>query len=171
MSQRWNVTVEGEVYDIEYINNKKIIVNGRQLRLKDYQSKLTMTTTEHEIPLGSQKALLIVQAMNRAQLIMDGVDCASGDNMKNLNGVKDVKGGTEHVPAKLPNWTYIFIMLHCVNLLNGLSGCAAAILGIGAIKLICDSTKMSTAQKVLLNLGVLILAYALTFGAAILAAF
>ena len=155
MSQKWNVTADGAEYEIKYINNKKISVNGRELRLKDYQKNLTMTTTEYEIPLGSQKALLIVKSLNSAQLIMNGVDCESGE---------------ENVPeaSGLPKWAYIFVILHCVNLLNGLSGCAMAILGIGSIKLIDDSKKLSVRQEILVDLIILLLLYALTFGRAFL---
>lgn len=155
MSQKWNVTADGAEYEIKYINNKKIIINGKEQLLKDYQKNLTMTTTEYEIPLGSKKAQLIVKSLNSAQLIMDGVDCESGE---------------ENVPesARLPKWAYIFVLLHCVNFLNGLSGCAMAILGIGSIKLIHDSKKMSVKQEILVDLVILLLLYAATFGKAFL---
>lgn len=151
MSQKWNVMADGVEYEIEYINNKKIRVNGNELALKDYQTKLTMTTTEHELTLGSKKALLIVKSLNSAQLIMDGVDCASGK--------EEVPG-----PNRLPKWAYIFVILHCVNFLNGLSGCAMAILGIGSVQLISSSKKLSVKQEVLVDLVILIILYALTFG-------
>lgn len=155
MSQKWNVTVDGKGYEIKYINNKKIIINDKEQLLKDYPKNLTMTTTEYEIPLGSQKALLIIKSLNSAQLILNGVDCESGE---------------EDVPesVKLPKWAYIFIILHCVNFLNGLSGCAMAILGIGSIKLIFDSRKLSEKQEILVDLVILLLLYALSFGKAFL---
>lgn len=151
MSQKWNVTVDGEGYEVKYINNKKIIINGKELLLKDYPKNLTMTTTEYEIPLGSQKALLIIKSLNSAQLILNGVDCESGEE-------------NAPEPAKLPKWTYIFVILHCVNFVNGLLGCAMAILGIGSIKLIFDSRKLSEKQQILVDLVILLLLYALSFG-------
>ena len=161
MSQVWNVTVDGEGYEIKYINNKKIIVNDRELRLKDYQKNLTMTTTEYEIPLGSQKALLIVGGLNSARLIMDGVDCGS----KEADAPESAQApGT----AVLPKWAYIFVILHCINFVNGLSGCAMAILGIGSIKLINDSKKFNERQEIIVNLIILLLLYAMTFGKAFL---
>lgn len=144
MGRKWNVTVDGEAYDIEYINNKKIFVNGSELRLRDYQTNMTMTTTEHEIPLGNKKACLIVRSFNDAQLMIDGMDCASGKAFE---------------PARAPKWAGIFMLLHCVNIVNGLSGCATAILGIGLTGMISSHTRLGASQKVVLNLVVLLLAY------------
>ena len=161
MNQKWNVAVDGEEYEIKYINNKKIIVNDKELRLKDYQKNLSMTTTEYEIPLGSQKALLIVGSLNRAQLIMNGVDCGSEE-------AHAPESAQAPETAVLPKWAYIFVILHCVNFVNGLSGCAMAILGIGSIKLINDSRKLSERQEIMVDLIILLLLYAGTFGKAFL---
>lgn len=150
MSQKWDVTVDGEGYEVKYINNKKIMINGRELLLKDYPKNLTMTTTEYEIPLGSQKAHLIVRSLNSAQLIMNGVDCKSGE--ENVSEA-----------VRLPKWAYLFVILHCVNFLNGWSGCAMAIVGIGSIKLISDSRRLNEKQELLVNLVILLLLYALSF--------
>lgn len=150
MSQKWNVTVDGEEYEIKYINNKKIMLNGKELLLKDYPKKLTMTTTEYEIPIGSQKARLIIKSLNSAQLIMNGVDCEKGEE-------------EALETSKLPKWAYIFVILHCVNFLNGLSGCAMAILGIGSIKLVSDSRKLNVKQEILVDLVILFLLYTLSF--------
>ncbi len=151
MSQKWNVTVDGEGYEVKYINNKKIIINGKELLLKNYPKNLTMTTTEYEIPLGSRKALLIIKSLNSAQLILNGVNCESEEE-------------NTAEPAELPKWIYIFVILHCVNFVNGLSGCAMAILGIGSIKLIFDSRKLSEKRQILVDLVILLLLYALSFG-------
>lgn len=161
MSQKWNVTVDGEGYEIKYINNKKIIVNDKELRLKDYQKNLTMTTTEYEIPLGSQKALLIVGSLNRAQLIMNGVDCGSEET-------RAPESAQTLEAAVLPKWTYIFVILHCVNFVNGLSGCAMAIIGIGSIKLVNDSKRFNEKQEIVVDLIILLLLYTMTFGKAFL---
>ena len=167
MSQKWNVTVDGEGYEVKYINNKKIIVNDEELRLKDYQKNLTMTTTEYEIPLGSHKAILIVGSLNRARLIMDGVDCGS-EETQTPEAAQTLESAQTLGTAVLPKWAYIFVILHCVNFLNGLSGCAMAILGIGSIKLIHDSKKLSEGQEIVVNLIILVLLYAMTFGKAFL---
>lgn len=161
MSQKWNVTVDGEGYEIKYINNKKIIVNDKELRLKDYQKNLTMTTTEYEIPLGSQKALLIVGSLNRAQLIMNGVDCGSEE-------AQALESAQTPEAVVLPKWTYIFVILHCVNFVNGLSGCVMAIIGIGSIKLVNDSKRFNEKQEIMVDLIILLLLYAMTFGKAFL---
>lgn len=149
MGRKWNVTVDDKVYDIEYINNKKIIVNGKELRLKDYQTNITMTTTEHEIPLGEKKACLIVRSLNDVQLSIDGTDCASGE---------------EFVPARAPKWAGIFILLQCVNILNGLSGCATAIIGIGLTGMVSSHTKLSVTKKIVFDVLILAATYAMTFG-------
>lgn len=143
--------MDGEEYEVQYINNKKIMVNGRELFLKDYPKNLTMTTTEYEIPIGSQKAQLIVKSLNSAGLVVNGVNCESGEE-----AVSET--------ARLPKWAYVFMVLHCVNFLNGLSGCAMAILGIGSIKLISDSKKLNVQLEILVDLAILLLLYAVSFG-------
>lgn len=161
MSQKWNVNVDGEECEIKYINNKKIIVNDKELRLKDFQKNLTMTTTEFEIPIGSQKALLIVRSLNSAQLIMNGADCGS-------EATQAPESAQTPGISTLPKWTYIFVILHCVNFVNGLSGCAMAIIGIGSIKLVNDSKRFSEKQEIIIDLIILLLLYAMTFGRAFL---
>lgn len=64
----------------------------------------------------------------------------------------------------MPKWAYIFVVLHCVNLLNGLSGCAMAILGIGSIKLISDSKKLNEKLEILVDMVILLILYAVSFG-------
>lgn len=151
MSKKWNVTVDGEGYEVQYINNKKIMVNGKELLLKDYPKNMTMTTTEYEIPIGSQKAQLIVKSLNSAWLVVNGVNCESGEE-----AVSET--------TQLPKWAYIFVVLHCVNFLNGLSGCAMAILGIGSIKLISDSKKLNEKLEILVDMAILLILYAVSFG-------
>lgn len=151
MSKKWNVTVDGEGYEVQYINNKKIMVNGKELLLKDYPRNMTMTTTEYEIPIGSQKAQLIVKSLNSAWLVVNGVNCESGEEAVSEK-------------TQLPKWAYIFVVLHCVNFINGLPGCAMAILGIGSIKLISDSKKLNEKLEILVDLAILLILYVVSFG-------
>lgn len=151
MSKKWNVTVDGEGYEVQYINNKKIMVNGKELLLKDYPKNMTMTTTEYEIPIGSQKAQLIVKSLNSAWLVVNGVNCESGEEAVSEK-------------TQLPKWAYIFVVLHCVNFINGLPGCAMAILGIGSIKLISDSKKLNEKLEILVDLAILLILYVVSFG-------
>lgn len=154
MSKKWNVKIDEQNYDIEF-KGRKVVVNGEELKLKDYKKKTGLVHTEYEFPAGPKTALLIVRSMGTPQLVIDNKDCATGE---------------EYVPVKLPAWGYVFVVLHCVNLLNGAIGVLMAILGVTATYSVSCNRKMNVALRVLLNIGILVVFYAIVFGIALLAA-
>lgn len=110
-----------------------------------------MICEEYEIPLGSRKGLLVLQNMKSPQLVIDNKDCATGE---------------EYVPLNMPKWSYIFILLHFVNFINGAIGCCFAIAGIAATTAVSANKKFSAVVKLILDLVILVLFFAITFGVA-----
>lgn len=154
MARVWNVKVDGVSYDIK-LNGAKLVVNGEKLKLRSYKKKAHMFTTDYEIPLGSKNALLVVGGLiGGNKLVIDGVDCATGET---------------YVPLKFPVWSYIFVILHFVNFINGAIGVLLAFIGLSATAAISCNRKMNVAVRVLLDLVVLVAIYLVVFGLAIVA--
>ncbi len=151
----WNVMVDGVGYCVEYINNKQIAVNGALLNLKDYRVKTGFVQTDFEIPLGYKKALLVIRSMSEPYLVLDNRDCATGE---------------QYVPAKMPIWAYIFMVLHCGNFMNGAIGGAMAAFGILITASVAGNPKMNMALRIVICFAVLAGAYAIVFGIALVLA-
>lgn len=142
------------MYEIKLVN-KKITVNGETLKKADYKKKTGLVTEEYEFSVGSKTALLVIKNLSAPQLVIDNKDCATGE---------------EYVPVKLPKWSYIFIVLHCVNFLNGALGVLLAVIGIALTTSISNNRKMNAGVRVLLDLAVLVIMFVLTFGVALFVA-
>ena len=153
MATSWNVTIDGSYYNVELIKNNKIVVNGQELKLKDYRVKTGIVHTEYEIPVGPKRALLVIMSMKQPQLVIDNRDCLTG---------------AEYVPVKTPVWSYIFIVLHCINFLNGALGGALAVVGVLATISVSSNKKINIALRVLINLAILIVMYVIIFGIALI---
>lgn len=155
MAKTWNVVVDGNPYNIELAKGTKVIVNGEELKLKDYKKKSGLVHTEYEIPVGSKQALLVIMTAKSPQLVIDNRDCETGE---------------EFVPIKIPGWAYIFVVLHFINFLNGAIGAAMAVVGVALTTSVSINRKMNIAVKVLLNVAIVVVAYIVVFGVALLAA-
>ena len=103
--------------------------------------------------MGAKTALLVIRSMSTPQLVIDNRDCATGE---------------EYVPVKIPGWAYVFVVLHCINFINGAIGWIMAVIGIALTTSVSCNKKFSVIVKVLLDLAILILAYAVVFGVAFL---
>ncbi|MCM1155804.1 MAG: hypothetical protein NC489_37830 [Ruminococcus flavefaciens] len=152
MEKSWNVNVDGMMYNVT-LRKKDLLVNGAPLHLKNYRTKTGMVQTEYEIPVGNRKALLVIQGMGGSRLFMDNRDCETGE---------------AYIPAKVPVWAYIFVVLHCINFVNGAIGGAMAAVGILLTLTVSANTKMNIGLRIFLNIAFLILAYAIVFGLAVL---
>lgn len=152
MSKNWNVKIDEQMYNLE-LKGKKLIINGETLKLNKYKKKTGLIHEEYEVPVGSKTALLVIRSMSAPQLVIDNKDCATGE---------------EYVPIKLPVWSYVFVVLHCINFINGAIGCAMAVIGIALTTSVSCNKKFSAIVKVLLDLAILVLAYAVVFGVAFL---
>lgn len=140
MGKKWNVKIDDKVYDIEYKN--KLIINGEKFKMKQFKKKTRLLTVEYDIPVGSKMALLECGGFSIARLIIDGKDCATGE---------------DYVPAKLPVWAYIFIVMHCVNFLNGAIGAMLAVLGCTLTAAVACNTRLNILVRILINIGIVIL--------------
>ena len=154
MEKSWNVNVDGMTYNVS-LRNKNLSVNGAPLHLKNYRTKTGMIQTEYEIPVGNRKALLVIQSMGNPRLVMDNRDCETGE---------------QYVPAKVPIWAYLFVVLHCVNFMNGAIGGAMAAVGILLTLSVSGNTKMNIGLRIFLDIAFVILSYAIVFGLAVLIA-
>lgn len=154
MSKKWDVKIDEQMYSVE-LKGKKAIINGEPLKLRKYKKKTGLVHEEYEIPVGSKNALLVLRNMGASQLVIDGRDCATGE---------------EYVPLKLPKWSYLFIALHCINFINGAVGWIMVVVGVTLTTSVSCNRKMNVAMRVLLDLAILILAYAVVFGVAFLVA-
>lgn len=154
MKKTWEVKIDEQMHKVE-LNNQKLVVDGEKLKLRKFKKKSGLIHEEYEIPVGPKNALLVLKNMSAPQLVIDGLDCATGE---------------EYVPVKLPKWAYVFIVLHFVNFLNGALGCCIAIIGISATSAVCFNQKMNTVMKIVLSIAILALALILTFGLALVVA-
>lgn len=155
MLKTWNVNIEDRGYTIELKNNRKIVINGEELKLKNYVKKTGLVHTEYEIPLGFKTGFLVLRSMNSPHLYIDNRDCETGE---------------EYVPMKLPVWSYIFMVFHCINFLNGALGAVMAIVGITFTTYISCNKNMNIVVRLLLNIALLVLIYGIVFGVAFILA-
>ena len=137
------------------LKNRNLFINGEKYKLGKFKKKSGLVHEEYEFPVGPKNALLVLKNLSAPQLVIDNKDCATGE---------------EYVPIKLPKWSYIFIILHFVNFLNGALGCLIAIIGIALTTGIVCNTKMNTAVRIILSFVVLALAVMITFGIALMVA-
>ena len=155
MLKTWDVRIDGNGYYIELKNNKKLSINGEALKLKDYVKKTGLVHTEYELQLGSKTALLVLMSMNQPHLYIDN---------------RDFETGQEYTPLKIPGWAYIFMVLHCINFLNGALGGAMAVVGLTVTTYISCNRNMNIIIRLLLNIALLVLIYGIVFGVAFLLA-
>lgn len=152
MSKTWNVKIDDYPYVIS-VGGSKVTINNEKTKLKNYLKKRGWIQMEYEIPVGSKKALLVVGGfVNSVRLIIDGKDCATGE---------------DYVPMTLPKWAYIFIALHALNLMNGAIGALLAIAGISLTASISSNPRLNTAVKVILDILMVVLAVIVVFAIAI----
>lgn len=152
MSKGWNVKVDEHPYSIQ-LKSYKIMVNNESLKLNSYFKNKGMLQSEYEFPIGSKKATLYLSSMIGGQfLVIDGKNCATG---------------ADYVPVVTPKWSYIFVVLHLLNFLNGMLGVLAAIIGCSITVSISSNSKFNVFVKILLNIATLIIVYAVVFGIAL----
>ena len=152
MGKLWNVKIDEQMYNLE-LKGKKLLVNGEDIKLKKYRKKTGLIHEEYEFPLGSKTAFLDLRNMNSSVLVIDNKNCDTGE---------------EYVPIKTPGWAYIFVVLHCLNFLNGALGAAFAVIGIMLTVSISSNRKMNVVVRVLLDLAILVVAVIAIFAVALM---
>lgn len=151
MKKTWNVKIDEQMYNVE-LKNRKLIVNGEQMKLNSkLRKKMGLVHEEYEVPIGSKRALIVIKSMGAPQLVIDNRDCGTGE---------------EYVPVKLPIWSYLFVALHFVNFINGAVGCLIAVCGLVITASVSCNKNLNIVVRVLLNVAVVVLAYAVVFGVA-----
>ncbi|MBD5548570.1 MAG: hypothetical protein HDQ97_14465 [Lachnospiraceae bacterium] len=152
MSKEWNVKIDDRMHNIE-LKGRKLKVDGENIKLRKYRKKTGLVHEEYEIPVGSKNALLVLRNMGGTVLVIDNKDCATGE---------------EYVPVKIPGWAYIFIVLHCVNFINGALGAFLAVIGITLTASVSSNRKINVFIRVLLDLVILVLAVLAVLGIALM---
>lgn len=148
----WNVMVDGQNYQIKQ-KSYSLVINGEKKKLKELMSKKEGIYKVYEVPVGNKKAQYYVNTwIGGAKLAMDGVDCATGQPF---------------TPPKMPKWAYVFMVIHCLNFMNGALGVLMAFLGIMATISISSNTNMSVIARVLLDILVVIACVVAVFAIAI----
>lgn len=141
----WNLEVQGVPYKIELKKNK-VSVNGNEpVKLNKLARKSTFTETNYSIMIEGKEAVLHIRQFGGPILSYDGRDCATGE---------------EYIPAKMPAWTWVFIVLHAIDfflLIGGAIGAALQVLVIAAMASVASNTKKSTGMRVLACVGIWLL--------------
>lgn len=151
MAKAWDIRIDEQNYSVK-LKGGKVLINGEKLVLnRKYKKKTGLVHEEYEFPIGSKTALLVMKNLSSPQLVIDGVDCATGE---------------KYVPFKMPWWSYIFVVLHLINFMNGAIGGLMAVVGVGATTAVSTNTRMNVLLRVLLDAVILVLAYAIVFAIA-----
>ncbi len=150
----WEVVVDGEKYTIKP-KGGKLVINDEKVKLKSLMSRKEGLFRVYEVPVGAKKAQLYVNNwVGGTRLAMDGLDCATGKPF---------------TPPKMPAWGYIFMVIHCINFINGAVGVLLAIAGVAATIAVTTNTKLPLAARILLDIVLVVLFYIVVFGVAIAA--
>lgn len=141
----WNFEVQGVPYKIELKKNK-VSVNGNEpVKLTKLARKSSLLETNYSIMIEGKEAVIHIRQFGTPILSYDGKDCATGE---------------AYVPAKVPGWAWIFIVLHAINffvLIGGAIGAALQVLIIAAMAAVAANTKKTTAVRVLACVGIWLL--------------
>lgn len=147
----WNFEVQGIPYRIELKKNK-VSVNGNEpVKLNKLARKSSLLETNYSLMVEGKEAVIHIRQFGAPILSYDGKDCATGE---------------EYVPAKVPGWAWIFIVLHAIDffiLIGGAIGAALQVLIIAAMAAVAANTKKSTAVRVLACVGIWLLSTIVQF--------
>lgn len=156
----WNFAVQGIPYRIELKKNKVSVNGAEPVALNNFTKKSNLIETNYSMMIEGKEATLHIRQFSAPVLSYDGRDCATGE---------------EYIPAKVPGWTWVFIVLHAIDfffLIGGaLGGALQALIAI-AMASIASNTKMSTGVRVLACLGMWLVStvvqFIIAFGLALL---
>lgn len=147
----WNFEAQGIPYKIELIKNKVSINGAEPVKLNKLARKSNLLETNYSIMIEGKEAVLHVRQFGAPILSYDGRDCATGE---------------AYVPAKVPGWVWVFVVLHAMDflfLIGGAIGAVIQFLVIAALATISSDAKKSTGSRVLLCAGIWLLSTILQF--------
>ncbi len=141
----WNFEVQGIPYRVELKKNA-ISVNGAEpVKLNKLARKSSLTETHYSMMIEGKEAVLHVKQFGAVVLSYDGRDCATGE---------------EYIPAKMPGWAWVFIVLHVIDfffLIGGAIGGILQVFIVTAIAAVSSNRKKSTGVRVLVCIGIWLL--------------
>ncbi len=141
----WNFEVQGIPYRVELKKNA-ISVNGAEpVKLNKLAKKSSLTETHYSMMIEGKEAVLHVRQFGAVVLSYDGRDCATGE---------------EYIPAKMPGWAWVFIVLHVIDfffLVGGAIGGILQVFIVTAIAAVASNRKKSTGVRVLVCIGIWLL--------------
>ncbi len=141
----WNFEVQGIPYRVELKKNA-ISVNGAEpVKLNKLAKKSSLTETHYSMMIEGKEAILHVRQFGAVVLSYDGRDCATGE---------------EYIPAKMPGWAWVFIVLHAIDfffLIGGAVGGILQVFIVTAIAAVSSNRKKSTGVRVLVCIGIWLL--------------
>lgn len=141
----WNFEVQGIPYRVELKKNA-ISVNGAEpVKLNKLARKSSLTETHYSMMIEGKEAVLHVRQFGAVVLSYDGRDCATGE---------------EYIPAKMPGWAWVFIVLHAIDfffLIGGAVGGILQVFIVTAIAAVSSNRKKSTGVRVLVCIGIWLL--------------
>ena len=141
----WNFEVQGIPYRVELKKNA-ISVNGAEpVKLNKLAKKSSLTETHYSMMIEGKEAILHVSQFGAVVLSYDGRDCATGE---------------EYIPAKMPGWAWVFIVLHAIDfffLIGGAIGGILQVFIVTAIAAAASNRKKSTGVRVLVCIGIWLL--------------
>ena len=147
----WSVVVDGQVHQVRS-KGASLIIDGEKTKLKDLMSRKEGIYKVYQVPVGGKTAQCYVNTwvggMKRA---IDGIDCATG---------------AAFTPPEMPKWAYVFMVIHCLNFLNGALGALLAIVGIMATISISSNTRLSVPVRILLDIAMVAVCIIVVFAVA-----
>lgn len=147
----WNFEAQGIPYKIELVKNKVSINGAEPVKLNKLSRKSNLLETNYSMMIEGKEAVLHIRQFGAAVLSYDGRDCATGE---------------AYIPAKVPGWVWVFVVLHAMDflfLIGGAIGAAVQFLVIAALATISSDTNKPTSTRILLCTGIWLLSTILQF--------
>ena len=147
----WNFEAQGIPYKIELVKNKVSINGAEPVKLNKLSRKSNLLETNYSMMIEGKEAVLHIRQFGAAVLSYDGRDCATGET---------------YIPAKVPGWVWVFVVLHAMDflfLIGGAIGAAVQFLVIAALATVSSDTNKPTSTRILLCTGIWLLSTVLQF--------
>lgn len=147
----WNFEIQNVPYKIELKKNKVSINNAEPVKLNKFSRKSNLMETNYSIMIEGKEAVLHIRQFGAPILSYEGRDCATGE---------------EYIPAKVPIWGWIFVVLHVLDwlfLIGGALGAVIQVLVIAAIATVASNTKKPVGMRIAVCAGIWLLSTAVQF--------
>lgn len=134
----WNFVAEGVPYQIELKKNKVSVNGAEPVKLSKLARKSNLLETNYSLMIEGREAVIHIRQFGAPILSYDGRDCATGEAF---------------VPAKVPAWVWVFVILHAADfffLIGGAIGGALQVLVIAGLVTVASNRKQSLGVRVLI---------------------